>query len=217
MRLFTERRSAIWLSFAFASMLAAAPVFAQGTPQAVDSKAPPPPASQKTPPKVQPPPVVMDLNGKDAQRTIPGAYRLTYTLTEMDGTNRVGSQRYQVVLDADAPPTNMSSGTRIPIETAATAADNSISPRQTQISYVDVGVDIRARLRQFANGMELNSRIVQSTVESKQTSLMTPVIRQTSIDNTVLLIEGKTVVIGSADIPGSTHSLQVQVELTRVR
>jgi hypothetical protein len=88
---------------------------------------------------------------------------------------------------------------------------------QTQISYIDVGIDIRSTLGQFANGLELSSDVVQSAVDSPQSLLKTPVIRQTDLQNTVLLNEDKSVILGNMDTHGSTHSLQIQVELTRVQ
>lgn len=217
MRLFKNFPNAFCLPLAFAVLMTAGPVLAQGSQHDRGTQTSPPSTAQRPPSKVQPPPPFMDPDGKDAQRTIPGAYRLTYTLTDLDGGKQLGSKQYQVVLDADAPPTLIKAGTRVPIATAATAKDNLIVKGQTEFSYIDLGVTIRARLRQFANGLELNSRIVQSTAEPSETHSSTPVIRNTSIDNTVLLSENKSVVIGKADIPGSTHSLQVKVELTPVR
>ena len=46
-----------------------------------------------------------------AQRAVAGPYRLTFTMTEMDGNKRINSQRYVVAADADAPPTDLRLGT----------------------------------------------------------------------------------------------------------
>lgn len=200
-----KHKNAFWFSLALVACMAPAPILAQG-PQDRGIKTPPPVASQNS--KVQPPPPYMDPNGKDAQRTIPGAFRLTYILTEMDGDKRVGSQRYQLVLDADAPPARLDLQTTVHI------------PYGQSTFSDDIGIHFFARLRQFANGIELNMEIRDSSLAPEtdhQTTLLTrPAVRQSNLNTTVLLRENKPVMIGNLDIPGSTHNLQVQVELTRV-
>ena len=211
-----ERKNTFWFSLVCAMTFVCAPVLAHAAQQ---GGAPPPQAGQPSPPSgwtaQQPPPTpAMEAAERDAHRTIPGAYRLTYTLTEMDGTKRIGSHHYVIAVDVDAPPTSLKLGTKIPIETGASGPGS--LPGQTEISYIDIGVNIRSHLRQFANGVELNSHVVQSAVDSQQSLLKSPVIRVSDLESTVLLNENKPVILGTVDIPGSTHSLQVQVELTRV-
>ncbi|MHB1960163.1 MAG: hypothetical protein ACYCO5_14210 [Acidobacteriaceae bacterium] len=205
-------KNAFWLSLVCGITLACSPVLAQnGAP-------PPPQQPQPNPMRAgraqQPPPPPMTLEERDAQRTIPAPYRLTYTLTEMDGAKRIGSQRYAIVVGADETRTFLKLGTKIPIETGESKAG---SVSHTDISYIDVGMNIAASLRQFANGLELSSDVVQSAVDSPQSLLKTPVIRQTSLESTILLNENKPIILGNVDTPGSTHSLQVTVELTRVQ
>ncbi len=204
-------RNAFWLSLALVMTFACSSMLAQ-------NGAPPPQQPQPIPMHAgrtqQPPPPPMTHEERDAQRTIPAPYRLTYTLTEMDGAKRIGSQRYAIVVGADETRTFLKLGTKIPIETGESKAG---SVSHTDISYIDVGMNIAASLRQFANGLELSSHIVQSAVDSTQTLLKTPVIRQTSLESTTLLNENKPIILGNVDTPGSTHSLQIQVELTRVQ
>ncbi len=201
----------IWPMLALAATFASGPILAQAGP-----KDTPPPSSQQGPQSnlPQPPPPRDYSKESDVQRTILGAYRLTYTLTEMDGTKRIGSHHYVIAVDLDAPPTSLKLGTKIPIETGASGPGS--LPGQTEISYIDIGVNIRSHLRQFANGVELNSHVVQSAVDSQQSLLKSPVIRVSDLESTVLLQENKPVILGTVDIPGSTHSLQIQVELTRI-
>ena len=204
-------RNAFWLSLALVMTFACSSMLAQ-------NGAPPPQQPQPIPMHAgrtqQPPPPPMTHEERDAQRTIPAPYRLTYTLTEMDGAKRIGSQRYAIVVGADETRTFLKLGTKIPIETGESKAG---SVSHTDISYIDVGMNIAASLRQFANGLELSSDVVQSAVDSTQTLLKTPVIRQTSLESTTLLNENKPIILGNVDTPGSTHSLQIQVELTRVQ
>lgn len=209
-------RNTFWLSLVCGIALACAPVLAQGQQQ--DALPPLPngqqPGARPGSPLPPLPPPVLSPDQRDAQRTIPGAYRLTFTITEMDGNKRVNSQHYVVSGDADAPPTELKLGTKIPIETGASGAN--ALPSQTQISYIDIGLSVRARLRQFANGLELSSKISQSAVDSQQSLLKSPVIRQTDLVSTVLLTENKPTTLGMMDELGTTHRLQIEVEVTRI-
>ena len=81
----------------------------------------------------------LDPDQRDAQRTIPGAYRLTFTITETEGNKQVNSQHYVVAGDPDAPPTELRMGTEIPIKTGATGPNALRS--QTEISYIDIGLE----------------------------------------------------------------------------
>ncbi|MHB1840649.1 MAG: hypothetical protein ACYCPD_12905 [Acidobacteriaceae bacterium] len=148
---------------------------------------PPPPTGSPLPPL----PSLPHFDQRDAQRTITGPYRLTYTLTEMDGSKRLGTQRYAIVLDAgrDVPPAQLRLGSKIPLETGEFHAG---SGAQTQISYIDVGLNIEASLLLFANGLELRSHVIQSAVDTQQSLSKDPVVRQTDFSSAVLLNEGQT-------------------------
>lgn len=157
-------------------------------------------------------PTTPAASGTEAKQTISGPYRLTYTLTEMDGIKRVGSQKYSLTLNAGTRAV-FNVGSKIPIETD----ESQTSPPRTQVSYIDVGVNIDAHLIQAVNGFVLDTRVLQSAVDSQQSLLKTPVIRQTTVSDTALINENKPVLLGSAVIPGSTRVQKVEVELTRIQ
>jgi hypothetical protein len=171
---------------------------------------PPQPAQATQPAPPQPNP----SDQRDARQTITGPYRITYTLTEMDGTKRVGSKRYAIVLDSgeESPSAQLKLGSKVPLETGELQGN---SASQT-ISYVDVGLIIEANLRSFANGHELRSQVSQSEVDTQQSLTKDPVIRETDFKSAVLLQENKPVIIGNVDMLGSTHFLQIQVELSKL-
>lgn len=216
MKFFFQHRSALSLGLASAFLVASLPALAQAAPQ---NDAPPPPpaagAQMPQPPRprrdVPPPPASMDT-----QRTISGPYRLTYTLTEMDGSKRVGSQHYAIVLDADAPPAHVGIRSTIPV---------SAGKDSPNYHYENAGFEIDANLRQFSNGMELSTEISQTGFVKAQDELsgtpsstmqFPPITRSSRLRSTALLSENKPVVLGTVDTPGSTHTLQIKVELTRV-
>jgi hypothetical protein len=203
-----EHKNAFWISLALATCFVGAPAIAHAGQR--NSASPPP-----TPQEANPAPPYVGPDQLDAQRSILGPYRLTYTVTELDGNRRVGSQRYAIVLDAGSaiPSAALRLGTKIPIETGAY---KTTSPPQTQISYVDVGLSIDASLRLYKNGLELRSHIVQSAIDTQHSDPKQPVIRASDFKSTVLLNENKPVTIGNVDMPGTTRILQIQVEISKL-
>lgn len=214
-------RNTIWLSLVCGITLACSPVLAQGPQQ---DAPPPPPNGQQPgarPSSPLPPLPSLSPGQRDAQRMISGPYRLTYTLTEMDGNKRVGSQRYAMILDSNAAPTHLNLGAKIPVY---------YSTHSSSYSYVDVGLKIDANLRQFANGIELFTKVAQTGLAQDPDSATThasggsgdadrtaPVIQQSQLETAALLTENRSTILGQLDQPGSTHSLRIEVELTRVQ
>lgn len=137
---------------------------------------------------------------------------MIYTVTEMDGTKRVGSQRYTIVLDVAAPHSHLRLDSLVPVHLG--------SPTSPMYDREHVSFVIDASLRKFANGLELTTAAMQGSLAKipEQVSADTPpVTRIFDFTTTTLLQENRPVTIGQFDIPGSTRSLQVQVELSKVR
>jgi hypothetical protein len=145
-------------------------------------------------------------------------YRLTYTLTELDGAKRIGTQHFSLTANPVKPSNNarIKLGSKVPIATASSKPENQTL---TQFQYQDVGLTIYAHLKEFAAGVSLDSSVEQSSVSEEQSSVgrSDPVIRQAALDNTALLTPGKPVMLGSLDIPGSTRHLDVEVVVEVVR
>jgi hypothetical protein len=142
-------------------------------------------------------------------------YRLTYTLTEMDGGKRIGTQHFTLTVIPDREGW-IRLGSRVPFATGFSKPD---SPAQTQFQYQDVGLNITARIRESAAGVSLDSNVDQSGVSEEQSSvgIKDPVIRQAKLGNTAMLTPGKPVMLGSLDVPGSTRHLDVEVVIEVVR
>jgi len=209
-------KNAFWLSLVCGITLACAPVLAQGQQQGAPALSPPNGAQSGARPGSPLPPLPhLDPDERDARKTIPGPYRLTYTFRELDGSKRIGTQQYAVVSDADTGWTTLKLGTKVPIAVAE-YRENSSPEAPTPMSYIDIGMNFQYRLRQFANGIELRSHIVQSAIDTQQPNPKNPVIRQSDLENTVLLQENKPVIIGTVDLPGTTHVLEIQVELMKI-
>jgi hypothetical protein len=149
----------------------------------------------------------------------PTTYRLTYTLTELDGTKRVGTQHFSLTVNTDSRDSQVKLGSKVPILTGSPASGTSSEPN-IQYQYQDVGLNITAHVREFATGVEVFSKLEQSSVaEQKAAPPLNdePVIRQATLQNTALLTVGKPVTLGSLDIPGSTRHLDIEVVLEVVR
>lgn len=201
--------------YSICSILALAAAFAS-TPIPIGAqrvaKGPPPPPQQGAQSSLPQPPPTRDYSKEsDVQRTVLGAYRLTYTLTEMDGTKRLGSQHDAIVLDADAPPAHLDIQSNLTVRFGSPTSPGERPER--------IGVSILARLRKYANGVELTTEIVQTSLAKGEDNMHVtpPTTRESRLSSTALLSENKPIILGQLDTPRNTHSLQIQVELTRVR
>jgi type II secretory pathway component GspD/PulD (secretin) len=138
-------------------------------------------------------------------------YRLTYTITEIDGGKRVGLQHFSMVL-TDGQRTVMKQGNKVPIETGSSTDS---SGTKTEITYIDVGMNFDSTLDSYGGGARLKSKVEQLGMAEEKSGLG-PLIRQTMVEGTAFLASGKPVILGSLDVPGSTRHLDVDVMMEPV-
>jgi hypothetical protein len=139
-------------------------------------------------------------------------YRLTYTVTEMDGTRRIGAQHFAMVL-IPGQRTTLNESSKVPIATGT-----SYPGVQTQFTYIDVGMTFDATVTELGKGVRLQSKVTQasaaapeeSSPEGKVSVAGQPVRRETSLEGASFLTLGKPMVLGSMDLPGSTRHLEVE-------
>jgi len=138
------------------------------------------------------------------------AYRLTYTLTDIDGGKRGGTQSFSLVV-AYGERATLKQGSRVPIMTGT--YDTANSTPETQIQYVDVGLSIVASANAYAEGLHLSSKVEQASVADQKSaaSPQNPVLNQTVLDATSNLAPGKPQVLGSIDLPGTSRRQEVAV------
>jgi hypothetical protein len=143
-------------------------------------------------------------------------YRVTYTITETDGGKQTGTQQVALIV-AVGGKTDVKQGSRVPIVTGAVDA-GSAAPN-SQVQYVDVGLSIEASLEGNADGLSLRSRVEQSSVAEEKSGIGTqdPVILQTKLEGVSTLAQGKPMVLGSLDVPGSTRREEIAVVSEPVR
>lgn len=137
------------------------------------------------------------------------AYRLTYTITEMENGKRVGTQHFSMIATA-GQRTVMKQGTKVPIETGSST---DTSGTKTQMTYIDVGMNFDSTLEQSGNGARLRAKVEQLGMAEERSGVgpQDPIVRQTAVEGTSFLTPGKPVILGSLDIPGSTRHLDVDV------
>jgi hypothetical protein len=143
-------------------------------------------------------------------------YRLTYTITEMDGSKAIGTQHVALVV-ATGGKTTMKQGSRVPIVTGGVDAGGSTA--NSQVQYVDVGLNIEASVGGSAEGLQLRSKVEQSSMADEKSGIgaQDPVIRQTRLEGVSTLAPGKPMVLGSLDIPGTTQHEEIEVVSELVR
>jgi|SRR5579885_2740659 hypothetical protein len=77
----------------------------------------------------------------------------------------------------------------------------------------DVGLSIEASLEGRSDGLRLRTKIEQSNVAEEKSGAVAqdPVVRQTLLETTSTVVQGKSVVLGSIDIPGTTRRQEIEV------
>lgn len=137
-------------------------------------------------------------------------YRLTYTVSEMDGTNRVSTHHYSMVVTPGQQAT-LKQGSRVPVVTGKYEA----AAQQTQVSYVDVGMNFDATIDTTSEGIRLRTTVEQSSVAEEKPGALSqdPVIRQATFKGTSYLVPGKPLKVGTFDIPDSSRHLDLEVTM----
>jgi type II secretory pathway component GspD/PulD (secretin) len=143
-------------------------------------------------------------------------YRLTYTITEIDDGKRVGSQRLGLVV-TPGQKTVLKQGSKVPVVTGPSGDGK--ANQNLEVQYVDVGLNIDATTEAIPEGVRLRTKVEQSSLADEKSGLgaQDPVIRQTLLDDYSTLVEGKPLVLGSLDIPGSTRRQEIEVVAELVR
>jgi hypothetical protein len=123
-------------------------------------------------------------------------------------------QHFSIIV-ASGSRTDFKQGSRLPISVATNAAPGS----NAEITYIDIGQEIDASLDGYLDGVRLRTKVVQSSIAEDKSGVGTqdPVIRQTTLEGTSTLVQGKPLVLGSLDVPGSTRHQEVEVVSELVR
>ena len=141
-------------------------------------------------------------------------YRLTYTLTETDGGKRVGTQHFAMIV-VSGRKTVLKQGSRVPLVTGSLSNSGGA---QNQVQYIDIGLNVDASIEESGDGVRLNTQVEQSSIAEEKSGLGTqdPIVRQSKLEGTSILIAGKPLLLGSMDIPRSARHLDIEVVMEPV-
>ena len=146
------------------------------------------------------------------------AYRLAYTITELDADKIVSTQHMSMVA-VIGQHTSVKEGDKVPLATGSYAAGSAVSGVQTQFTYIDVGMNFDATIEQQGEGVSLKSKVEQSSVGPSNTiaGVQEPVIRQTVLEGYSILTLNKPVMLGSIDVPTTTRRFDIAVVLEPIK
>jgi type II secretory pathway component GspD/PulD (secretin) len=142
------------------------------------------------------------------------AYRLTYTLTETDGGKRVGTQHFAMIV-VSGRKTVLKQGSRVPLVTGSLSNSGGA---QTQVQYLDIGLNVDASIEELGAGVKLNTVVEQSSIAEEKSGVgaQDPIVRQSKLEGTAILTAGKPLMLGSMDIPSSARRLDIEVVMEPV-
>lgn len=135
-------------------------------------------------------------------------YRVTFTMTEVEGDKPVGVQHY-TLLAAEGQRTTMKQGSKVPVVTGSYKENG--AGTQQQFTYLDIGNNIDTTITPVGRGLQMKLKVEQSSVvnESEIAGVREPVVRQTVFDGVPFVLPGKPTVIGRIDVPGSTRHVDI--------
>ena len=137
-------------------------------------------------------------------------YRLTFTFADSDNGKRVGIQHVSMIVAA-GQRTTLKQGDKVPVATGTYGKGS--DPLQTQFQYLDIGMNLDATLEDMPNGLQLKSKIEQSSLGQPSTiaGVTEPVFRQAAIEGTSRLLPGKPLALGSIDETGTARHIDIEV------
>jgi len=143
-------------------------------------------------------------------------YRLTYIITNTESGKQPTTQHVSLIVQPGAR-TVLKQGIRVPIISGTTKTGTNTS--NSQVQYIDLGLSINSSVEGSPDDLHLQTHIEESGIVQEQTvmGVQDPLIRQTSLESNALLTQGKSLSIGSLDLPGSNRHEEVGVVAEMIR
>ena len=142
-------------------------------------------------------------------------YRLTYAVTEFDGSKRLGTKHFVLVL-VDGQRGTFKSGEKVPVATGIYSWDKAAT--ETQMTYLDVGWNFDSTLNATLAGAQLKVKAERSSVAEAKAPAATPdpSINQSILESVTTLSLGKAVMVGSMEVPESTQHVEIEATVELV-
>jgi hypothetical protein len=142
----------------------------------------------------------------EAQEQPPNAYRMDFSMNELEDSKRINSRRYSMNLNA-GDANQIKIGTRVPIEY-----------KQGEFQYLDVGTTIFCRLKERGGDVSLEVRSeVSNFATADQGPGPHPALRQFTINGSTVAVVGRPIIIGSVDDPNSKRQFQLEVTVSKLK
>jgi hypothetical protein len=111
--------------------------------------------------------------------------------------------------------TVLKQGSRVPLVTGSLSSSGGA---QTQVQYMDIGLNVDASVEDSGGGVKLNTVVEQSSVAEEKSGLgaQDPIVRQSKLEGTSILTAGKPLILGSMDIASSARHLDIEVVMEPV-
>ena len=144
-------------------------------------------------------------------------YRLTYAVIASDGGERTSTQHYAMTIVAGERAV-LKQGNKVPVLTGGYSHEGAPETTQYQFTYLDVGLNLDAALREVAGGVQVKAKVELSSVvdQVNPQMLKDPGVRQTVVETVALAKVGTPVILGSVDVPDSTRHLDIEVTVERM-
>jgi hypothetical protein len=143
----------------------------------------------------------------EVQEKVPNAYRLNFSIYELEDGKRINSRQYSMNLNA-GDGNEIKIGTRVPVEI-----------KQGQFEYLDVGTSIWCKLRERGNDLSLDirSEVSNFAAPDQQAHGAPPLLRTFAIRGSTVVAADKPAIVGSVDDPSSKRQFQLEVTVTKLR
>ncbi len=139
-------------------------------------------------------------------------------MSELQDGKKINQRSYSMILSSDEKKNIIKSGSRVPV---VTGSFNSEGKPMNQFQYLDIGVNIEARLSEAeADWLKLDGDVDMSSVlqsEQSSTGPGQPIIRQNRQAFYAMIHPDKPTIIASLDDVNSTRTTQIEVTATRLK
>ncbi len=144
-------------------------------------------------------------------------YRLTYAVIASDAGKRISTQHYAITIVSGERAT-FKQGNKVPVLTGGYSHEGAPETTQYQFTYLDVGLNLDAALREVTGGVQVRAKVELSSIVDQVNPqlLKDPGVRQTVLETVAMARVGVPVTLGSLDIPESTRHLDIEVTVERM-
>lgn len=132
------------------------------------------------------------------------AYRLDFLINEMEDGRRINSRQYSMNLNTN-DGSELKIGTREPIEM-----------KDGEFQYLDVGINISARLNERNGQLELTTRAESSSLAPPGQGSSHPAVRQMKIDGSTIVTSDKPIVMDVVEDPNSKRQFELEVTVKKL-